>query len=123
MSVPANNVTPLPTAKAAPTLAELLEQRATLCADIEYIADQVEQIDAQLIARLDTVGTHDVDGVKVQIREYSRTDLKRLAADYPAEQFPQLYELTVSADAVKREFAPTVLDGYKVTGKRSVVIR
>lgn len=121
MSIPAQ-ITPLPTAKTAPTVAELVATRVELKADMEYIQGRIDEIDAQIIAALGTVGTHDVDGTKVQVREYSSTDKARLQADYPAEQFPQLYELTLSTAALRKQFAPAALDAYRVTGKRSVVI-
>lgn len=102
----------------------LLERRATLKADAEYIADELERIDAQLIDWVGgVVGTHDVAGRKVEVREYTRTDTKAIERDYPASEFPQLYGQALSTDAVKREFAPAALEGYKVRGKKSVVIR
>lgn len=122
MSLPAP-ITPISqSGMPEPTVKQLIDRRVTLKADAEYIQGELDAVDAQLIALLGTVGTHDVDGVKVQVREYSSTDKARLQADYPAAQFPQLYELTLSTAALKREFAPAALDAYKVTGKRSVVI-
>lgn len=111
--------------KTPPTLADLLARRAVLRADAEFIQDELEQIDAALILRLETVGTHVVDGVKVEIREYSRTDYKALEAAYPAAEFPQLYAAVtvLDQDVVKREFAPAALDSFKVRGKKSVVIK
>lgn len=104
----------------------LIERRASLKADAEYIAGEVEAIDGQLIELLGgQVGSHDVDGTKVEIREYARTDYKALEAAYPAAAYPQLYA-TVTAldqDAVKKQFAPAALDGFKVRGKKSVVIK
>ncbi|MFI8593754.1 hypothetical protein ACIGCK_04900 [Microbacterium sp. NPDC078428] len=120
--VPHAPVTPI---KTVPTAAELLERRAALRADAELIQDELEQIDAALIIRLDTVGVHDVDGTKVEIREYSRTDYKALEAAYPVAEYPQLYRTEPSLDqaAVKKEFAPAALDEFKVRGKKSVVVK
>ena len=106
----------------ASALEQLVARRVELKADAEYIAEQIEQIDAQLIDLLGTVGTHDVAGTKVQIREYSRTDLKKLAADYPADQYPALYATSLDSAAVKKQFAPAALEQYVVHGKKSVVI-
>ena len=124
MSSPAN-ITPIaegstPTASAL----DLVAQRASLKADAEYIADRIAQIDAQLIAALGTVGTHIIGDTKVQIREYSRTDFARLAAQYPAEQYPDLYvtKTELNQAAVKKQFAPAALDEFKVVGARSVVV-
>lgn len=103
---------------------ELVERRAQLKADAEYIADEIAKVDAQLIELLDTVGTHNVDGIKVQVREYTRTDYKKLADQYPAEQYPALYkvETVLDQDAVKNQFAPAALEEFVVHGKKSVVI-
>lgn len=117
-------VTPIPTAT-APTDEDLVRRRAELAADAEYIAEQIAEIDAALLDRFPGTGTHDVAGVKVQIREYSRTDYAALAAQYPAADYPALYSTDPVLDqtAVKKSFAPAALDEFKVTGKRSVVIK
>lgn len=104
----------------------LLERRATIKADQEYLAGELEAIDGQLIELLGgEVGTHDVDGTKVEIREYSRTDYAALEKQYPAEQYPALYETKTTLDqaVVKRQFAPAALDAFKVRGKKSVVVK
>jgi hypothetical protein len=102
----------------------LLEHRDTLKADAEHINDELERIDAQLIEWVGgQVGTHDVAGRKVEIREYSRTDTKAIELDYPAAEYPALYAQSLSTDAVKREFAPAALEGYKVRGKKSVIVK
>lgn len=113
-------VTPI---NAAPlSNAELIARRATLKADAEYIQDEIDRIDAALILRF-PVGTHDVDGTKVQIREYTRTDPTAIAADYPAGEYPQLYGTTLDMDVVKQQFAPAALEQYVIRGKKSVVIK
>ncbi|MGK9222044.1 MULTISPECIES: hypothetical protein [unclassified Microbacterium] len=120
MSIPA----PIPhPAAGKPTLEELVARRVALKADAEYIAGEIAAIDAQLIDQLD-VGTHDVDGVKVQVREYSRIAYPQLEKDYPAEQYPDLYATKTAIDqaAVKKQFAPAALEPYKVRGSKSVVI-
>lgn len=104
----------------------LLDRRATLQADIEYMKGEVEAIDSQLIELLGgEVGTHDVDGTKVQIREYSRLDTAWIETEYPAEQYPQLYKTTTAVDnaAVKKQFAPGVLEEHQVRGAKSVIVK
>lgn len=128
MSIPAHApITPISSPRKSDEIAQrLIERRATLRADAEYITGEIEAIDSQLLELLGgEVGTHDVAGTKVEIREYSRTDLKWIETEYPAAQYPQLYKVTtaVDGDAVKRQFAPAVLAEHKVTGKKSVVVR
>lgn len=104
----------------------LLERRATVQADQEYLANELESIDAQLIELVGgVVGTHELGGSKVTVREYSRTDYAALEAKYPAAEYPQLYETKTVVDqaAVKREFAPAALDEFKKTGKKSVTVK
>src|SRR5690242_10468336 len=106
-------ITPAPEpAKSDEIAKRLLDRRATLKADAEYIAEEIERIDGQLPEWVGgVVGTHEIAGTKVEVREYSRTDTKAIERDYPAEDFPQLYAQTLSADAVKKEFAPAAIDG------------
>jgi hypothetical protein len=115
-----------PASASAVILKRLVDRRATLKADAEYIAGEIEALDGQVIELLGgQVGTHDVDGTKVEIREYSRTDYKALEAKYPAAEYPQLYTTVTALDqgVVKKQFAPAALDEFKVTGKKSVVIK
>ena len=125
MSTPAP-ITPIRQAeqRKTQTTAELVAERASLTADLEHIAGRVAEIDAQLTDRL-PVGTHDVDGTKVQVREYSRLDTAWIESEYPREQYPQLYKTTTGVDAaaVKKQFAPAVLEEHQVRGAKSVVIR
>lgn len=107
-----------------PNLADLVSERAALKADVEYIQDRIAALDSQIIDNLGgQVGVHDVDGTKVEIREYSRVDMKRIEKEHPLEEYPQLYVSALDTDAVKQQFSPAVLDQYKVRGKKSVVIR
>jgi hypothetical protein len=125
MSNPAP-ITPIrqPELRKPRTNEELVDERASLKADAEYVAERIAEIDAQLIERLE-VGTHDIGDAKVQVREYSRLDIAWLEAEYPAAQYPQLYKTTtaVDQDAVKKEFAPAVLEQHKVRGAKSVVVK
>ncbi len=108
-----------------PTDMELVDERASLKADIEFIQERIGQIDSQLIERL-PVGVTEIGDTKVEVREYSRLDTKWIEEQYPISQYPQLYKVAapaVDTAAVKKNFAPAVLDEHKVTGAKSVVIR
>jgi hypothetical protein len=126
MSTPAP-ITPIrqPEQRKEQTTAELVAERASLTADLEHIAGRVAEIDAQLVERLGTVGTHDVDGTKVQVREYSRLDTAWIELEYPREKYPQLYKTTTGVDlaAVKKQFAPAVLEQHQVRGAKSVIVK
>lgn len=124
MSTPAP-ITPINQAKQKQQAnEEHVAERASLKADAEHITERIAQIDAQLTERL-PVGTHDIDGAKVQVREYSRLDTEWIAAEYPQEQYPQLYKTTTGVDlaAVKKQFAPAVLEEHQVRGAKSVVVK
>lgn len=104
----------------------LVARRATLKADLEYMQGEIEQIDSQLLELLGgQVGTHDIAGTKVQVREYTRLDLKWIETEYPVAQYPQLYKTMTAVDAaaVKKQFAPTVLDEHQVRGAKSVIVK
>ena len=124
----AARITPID--QAAPKSLEIKERliarRATLKADLEYMKGEVEAIDSQLLELLGgEVGTHDIAGTKVQIREYTRLDTKWIEEQYPVSQYPQLYKVTtaVDNDAVKKQFAPTVLEEHQVRGAKSVIVK
>ncbi|OIU88636.1 hypothetical protein [Microbacterium sp. AR7-10] len=118
---PAMAATQAPAAEAS--LPELVARRVALKADAEYIKDEIEAVDAKILAQLE-VGTHDVAGTKVQVREYSRLSLPAVERDYPAEQYPDLYVTKTSIDkgAVEKSFVPNALEQYKVRGAKSVVV-
>ncbi|AVL96905.1 MULTISPECIES: hypothetical protein [Microbacterium] len=104
----------------------LIARRATLKADLEYMQGEVEAIDAQLLELLGgEVGTHDIGGTKVQVREYTRLDTKWIETEYPPSQYPQLYKVTTAVDAaaVKKQFAPAVLEEHQVHGAKSIVVK
>lgn len=104
----------------------LIARRATLKADLEYMQGEVEAIDAQLLELLGgEIGTHDIGGTKVQVRQYTRLDTKWIETEYPPSQYPQLYKVTTAVDgaAVKKQFAPAVLEEHQVRGAKSVVIK
>lgn len=122
MSIPAHDNTPVTLHKVL-TAAELVARRVSLKADAEFIANGIQAIDALLLEQLD-VGTHDIDGTKVQVREYSRISYPQVEKDYPATEYPDLYVTKTAIDqaAVKKAFAPSALEAYKVVGAKSVVI-
>ena len=104
---------------------ELVDERASLQADVEFIKERIAQIDAQLIERL-PVGVTEIGDTKVEVREYSRLDTKWIEENYPVSQYPQLYKVAapaVDAAAVKKQFAPAALEEHKVRGAKSIVIR
>ncbi|MGW9345556.1 hypothetical protein ACWGR3_28805 [Streptomyces albidoflavus] len=104
----------------------LIERRATLAADAEFIAAELEALDAQLLDLVGgVVGTHELGGSKVTVKEYSRTNYAALEAKYPAADYPQLYETksTLNQDVVKKQFAPAALEEFKVRGKKSVTVK
>ena len=104
----------------------LLARRATLKADMEYMQGEIDGIDSQLLELLGgEVGTHDIGGTKVQVREYSRLDTRWIETEYPQAQYPQLYKTTTAVDsaAVKKQFAPGVLEEHQVRGAKSVIVK
>lgn len=128
MSTPAH-ITPIgdaPARKSDEIAQRLVDRRTTLQADAEYITGELKAIDAQLLELLGgEVGTHQIGQTKVEVREYSRLDTGWIEDEYPAAAYPQLYKTTTTVDAaaVKKQFAPAVLDEHKVRGAKSIVIR
>lgn len=127
MSNPAP-ITPID--QAAPKSLEIKERlvarRAVLKADVEYITGEIQAIDGQLLELLGgEVGTHEIGDTKVQVREYSRLDTAWIETEYPQAQYPQLYKTTTAVDAaaVKKQFAPQVLEEHQVRGAKSLVVK
>ncbi|QZY52900.1 hypothetical protein [Leucobacter tenebrionis] len=101
---------------------EWILRLAELKAMAERIKEEKETLDARLVEALGE-GTHKHEHATVTISRRGTVDKKRLAADYPAESFPTLYEPVISTDAMKQQFAPAALEPYKTYSAPSVTIR
>lgn len=90
----------------------LVNEAVSLQAQAEQIKERLDEIKIQLINKK-APGTHTIGDHKVQIRAgVRRLSSTRLAKDFPAETFPQLYKNSFDTAAVKNEFAPAALEQY-----------
>lgn len=88
---------------------------------LEQLKLEEDQIKTQL-AHLD-VGTHEIGAWKVQVQAPRRTLNKtRVAAAFPAEQYPSMYSMQLDPKAVKQQVAPTVLEQYMETATSPVIV-
>lgn len=101
---------------------EWILRLAELKAMEERIKDEKDTLHARLIEKLGD-GTHKHEHATVTISRRGTVDKKKLAVDYPAENFPTLYESVISTEAMKQQFAPAALETYKTYSAPSVTIR
>lgn len=92
-------------------LAALQEQKA-------QIEEQIEVVKGLLLERLRETTT--VGDRKVIISRPQRIAYDQIAKDYPADQYPRLYEQKISTAAVKDAFSPEALTHYQAEGKPQV---
>lgn len=101
---------------------EWVLRRVELDEIIARANEEKQTLNGQLIEVLGD-GTHETKHARVMISRRGTVDKGKLSADYPAEQFPALYEHTLSTEAMKTQFAPAALEQYKVYSAPSVTIK
>lgn len=103
-------------------LEQLVLERAKLTTDRDALIERISDLDAQLTAVLDK-GTHAIADHKVTVTVPERIDAKAIADAFPVTQYPELYEPTLSLDAVREQFSPAALAHFKATGRAQIRIR
>lgn len=103
-------------------LEQLVLERAKLTSDRDALIERISDLDAQLTAVLDK-GTHAIADHKVTVTAPERIDSKAIAAAFPVAQFPDLYAPAINLDAVKEQFSPAELAGFKTAGRAQIRIR
>lgn len=101
---------------------EWVLRRVELDAIIARANEEKQALNSQLIEALGD-GTHETKHARVLISRRGTVDKSKLAVDYPATEFPMLYEPTLSTEAMKKQFAPAALEKYKTYSAPSVTIK
>ena len=100
---------------------QLAARWAQIKTELEALKLEEDQIKDQL-ARLD-VGKHQLGAYTVQVQAPRRTlNKQKLAAAFPADQYPTMYSLQLDTKQVKDQVAPTVLNQYMDTASTPVVV-
>lgn len=100
---------------------QLAARWAQIKTELEALKLEEDQIKFEL-AKLDT-GTHQLGDYKIQVQAPRRTlNKQKLAAAFPADQYPTMYSLQLDTKAVKDQVAPTVLNQYMDTATSPVVV-
>ena len=94
--------------------------------------DQLMTAQAAAEARIDEIkerfrlalefGNHVAGDLKVSIQHNVTRDTKALEADFPFEEYPDLYKAVLDTKVVNHELAPVVLEKYRVEGAPKVVV-
>lgn len=92
---------------------QLMTHYLTLKAAQEELDDQITAIKAEL-AQLNPTGG-EILGKKILLSWPKRTNWKRLEADYPQTDYPQLYKIQLDQTAAKHEFSAAQLLAYQQT--------
>lgn len=103
---------------------EWVLRRVELDEIIARANEEKQTLNTQLAEKLGD-GTHETRHAKVVVSRRGTLDQKRLEADYPATEYPQLYATTTRLDtgSVKDAFAPSALEQYKTYSAPSVTIK
>ena len=96
--------------------AEYTKRAEAVAADVERM-DEIKQILRDHL----TPGTHDLAGVKVQVRAGARRlNTAALAEAYPVSDHVELYSLALDTAKVKDHLAPAVLRNFQTQGANTV---
>lgn len=90
---------------------------------LQPLRDQEAALKAQIREALngEGPGTYQAGNVAVTAKATRRLDLDAIAADFPAERFPQLYKLAPDTKAVRAKLPPEVIEAHmKVAGDMSI---
>lgn len=101
---------------------EWVLRRVELDAIIARATEEKQALNGSLIEALGD-GTHETKHARVMISRRGVVDKTKLAADYPADQYPALYEAGISTDAMKKQFAPAALEQYKSYSAPTVTVK
>lgn len=101
-----------------PTLAELAAELRALQAAAKHIKEQIDVTKAGILDL--TQDSTTAGDQKIIVTRPKTVDYHALGADFPAADYPALYETKLSTAAVKAAFAPDVLAQYQTTGAPQV---
>lgn len=104
-------------------LQALAIERLDLTTEIKARQERIAQIDEVLLQHITAPRTDLVPGYKVRVQAGAhRLNTKKLETDFPAGQFPGLYQLKLDTVAIKEHFAPAALAAYQTQNAPSVRI-
>lgn len=99
----------------------------TLAADLATVQDAIATLKeretalkAAILERTDGPDRYAAGALTVVVTQARNLDKTALAAKYPAEHFPELYDMTVSVAKVRKAFAPNDLEPFEVPSSPSV---
>lgn len=99
--------------------AEYTKRAEAVAADVERM-DEIKQILRDQLSP----GTHDLAGVKVQVRQGARRlNSKALAEAFPVAEHVELYSLALDTAKVKDNLSPAVLRDFQTQAANTVVIQ
>ena len=103
---------------------DIVTELTAIRADIDRLTARRRELEKILIHDLGN-GTHQVNGLKVQVTTPRMLDKKAFAAAHPANANPDLYvyEAILDMDQVKQHFSPAELDAYKTDGTTRITLR
>ena len=104
-------------------LTALAQRLAQLDEQVETLTQQRDQVKAAILTLVPGPDTYAAGPLTVQVTQSHTLDKKAIAAKYPAAEYPELYEQTVSTTAVKKHLSPVDLEAFQAPSKPSVRLR
>jgi hypothetical protein len=93
------------------TSEDLMNEYLTLVNQREYLNQQIDSIKAELAKQNPTGGK--ILGKTLSLSWPRRTNWKKLEADFPRDQYPQLYKISLDQAAAKKNFSEVQLAAYQ----------
>lgn len=102
---------------------ELAGRLASLQDAANAIAEQITTVKAELLETTEGPGTYDAGPLTVVVTQAARIDAAEVAAKYPPDSHPELYELVPSVAKVRKHIAPVDLEPLFKLAKPSVSVK
>ncbi|WP_067191839.1 hypothetical protein [Micrococcus lylae] len=103
---------------------DIVAELAVIRTELDRLTARKRELEKHLIHDLGN-GTHQVNGLKVQVTTPRMLDKKAFMIAHPPAERPDLYgyEPTLNMDVVRNLFSPAELDAYKTDGTARITLR
>lgn len=105
------------------TRTELANLLASLQEAAAKISEKIEAVKKEILATTDGPDSYAAGALTVIVSQATRLDLDAVAAKYPVDVRPELYELKPSTKLVRQHIAPADLVAFTKVSKPSVTIK
>lgn len=102
---------------------QLAARLATLQDAADTLAQQITTVKAEILDTTDGPDTYTAGPLTVVVTQAMRLDPAEVAAKYPPDRYPELYDLVPSTKKIRAHLAPVDLEPLQKPSKPSVSLR